>query len=92
VIVTPQGSFSGIVDIDDLCFGDPRYAPALTLAVLQAYGGPTGYVAAWMAVAGYHDDRIFRFYVAVCLLDLMSEHGQRFNGNEPRQKLRSGMR
>ena len=24
VIVTPEGSFSGIVDVDDLCFGDPR--------------------------------------------------------------------
>jgi len=24
VIVTPEGAFSGIVDVDDLCFGDPR--------------------------------------------------------------------
>jgi aminoglycoside phosphotransferase (APT) family kinase protein len=33
VIVTPAGTFSGIVDVDDLCFGDPRYPAALTLAV-----------------------------------------------------------
>lgn len=32
VIVTPEGTFSGIVDVDDLCFGDPRYVAALTLA------------------------------------------------------------
>jgi aminoglycoside phosphotransferase (APT) family kinase protein len=32
VIVTPGGTFSGIVDVDDLCFGDPRYVVALTLA------------------------------------------------------------
>jgi aminoglycoside phosphotransferase (APT) family kinase protein len=82
VIVTEQGVLSGIVDLDDLCFGDPRYAPALTLAVLLAYGGPASYVEAWMSAAGHVDDRIFRLYVALFLVDLMSEHGQSFNGNE----------
>jgi hypothetical protein len=82
VIVTEQGVLSGIVDVDDLCFGDPRYAPALTLAVLLAHGRRAHYVEAWMAAAGHDDDRIFRLYVALFLLDLMSEHGQSFNGNE----------
>jgi aminoglycoside phosphotransferase len=81
VIVTPGGSFSGIVDVDDLCFGDPRYVVALTLASLMASGGPIHYVDAWMNVANYHYDRIFRLYVAVFLVDFMSEHGQEFNGN-----------
>src|SRR5262249_33144715 len=48
VIVTPEGSFSGIVDVDDLCFGDPRYVVALTLASLMVSDGPTHYVDAWM--------------------------------------------
>ena len=48
VIVAPDGKFSGIVDVDDLCFGDPRYPGALTLAVLHAYGGPSAYVWAWL--------------------------------------------
>jgi len=82
VIVGPEGVVSGIVDVDDLCFGDPRYPPALTLAVMLAYGGPVSYVRAWMEVAGHADDRIFRLYVATFLLDLLSEHGQSFNGNE----------
>lgn len=82
VIVASSGTFAGIVDVDDLCFGDPRYAPALTMAVLQAYGGPTGYAEAWMRAAGHRDDRLFRLYVALFLVDLMAEHGQRFNGNE----------
>ena len=30
VLVTAKGAFSGIVDVDDLCFGDPRYPAALT--------------------------------------------------------------
>jgi aminoglycoside phosphotransferase len=83
VIVTAKGSFSGIVDVDDLCFGDPRYPAALTLAVLVAHGGPAHYVSAWSQHAGWStDDRLFRLYVTVFLLDLMGEHGQAFNGNE----------
>lgn len=30
---------------------------------------------------GLADDALFRFYVAVFLLDFMSEHGMVFNGN-----------
>jgi aminoglycoside phosphotransferase len=83
VIVTPEGSFSGIVDVDDLCFGDPRYVVALTFASLMSSGGPTRYVDAWMNAAGHRNDRIFRLYVALFLVDFMSEHGQEFNGNAP---------
>jgi aminoglycoside phosphotransferase len=83
VIVTPEGSFSGIVDVDDLCFGDPRYVVALTFASLRASDSPTHYVDAWMNAAGYHNDRLFRLYVALFLVDFMSEHGQEFNGNVP---------
>jgi aminoglycoside phosphotransferase (APT) family kinase protein len=82
VIVAPDGAFSGIVDVDDLCFGDPRYPAALTLAALMAHGGPVDYVACWMRHAGHADDRLFQLYVALFLLDLMGEHGHAFNGNE----------
>ncbi len=82
VIVTPQGGFSGIVDVDDLCFGDPRYAPALTEVAMLVHGGPLDYVRTWMALAGHRRDSVFQFYVTVFLLDFMSEHGTTFNGNE----------
>jgi len=82
VIVTEQGDFSGIVDVDDLCFGDPRFVVALTLAALTAFGGPVAYAHTWMRLAGFRDDRLFRFYVAACLLDFLSEEGQVFNGNQ----------
>jgi aminoglycoside phosphotransferase len=81
VIVTPGGWFSGIVDVDDLCFGDPRYVAALTLASLRTISGPTHYVDAWMNAANQPIDRIFQLYVALFLVDFMSEHGQEFNGN-----------
>jgi aminoglycoside phosphotransferase (APT) family kinase protein len=82
VIVTQHGALSGIVDVDDLCFGDPRYPAALTLAALLGIGGPTSYVDAWLAAADQADDRLFRLYVVIFLVDLMSEDGQIFNGNE----------
>jgi hypothetical protein len=81
VIVAPTGAFSGIVDVDDLCFGDPRYVVALTLASLTAFGGPVRYVDAWMRLAGHRDDKLFRLYVALFIVDFMSERGQAFNDN-----------
>jgi hypothetical protein len=81
VIVAPEGSFSGIVDVDDLCFGDPRYPAALTLAAMMAYGGPVSYVSAWLRYAGQSDDAVFRLYVMLFVVDLMAEHGHVFNGN-----------
>jgi aminoglycoside phosphotransferase (APT) family kinase protein len=81
VIVAADGSFSGIVDVDDLCFGDPRYPAALTLASLLVLDGPQAYVAAWLHHAGLADDGLFRLYVASFLLDFMAEHGHVFNGN-----------
>ena len=83
VIATTAGAFSGIVDVDDLCFGDPRYVVALTLASLTVSGGPVQYIDAWMNYANYRSDRIFRLYVALFIVDFMSEHGQVFNGNLP---------
>jgi aminoglycoside phosphotransferase len=82
VIVTDEGAFSGIVDVDNLCFGDSRYPAALTLAVLRVQGGPVRYVSQRLRHAGLSNDRLFQVYVLIFLLDLMSEHGQVFNGNE----------
>ncbi|MDB5613908.1 MAG: aminoglycoside phosphotransferase family protein [Devosia sp.] len=82
VIVSTEGYLSGIVDVDDLCYGDSRYPAALTAAALLNSGGPIDYVSAWLARAGQAWDGLFEFYVATFLLDFMSEHGMSFNGNE----------
>jgi hypothetical protein len=78
VIVTPGGCFSSIVDVDELCISDPSYVVALTLASLMASGGPTRYVDAWMNSANCRNDRTFRIYVGLFIVDFMSEHGQEF--------------
>ena len=82
VIVSPEGNLSGIVDVDDLCYGDTRYPAALTAAALLNSGGSIDYVNVWLAHAGQARDGLFEFYVATFLLDFMSEHGMTFNGNE----------
>ena len=79
VIVKAEGQFSGIVDVDDLCFGDPRFAVALTRVALLAWGLPLDYTATWMRVAGFADDRLFRVYLALILAGFMSERGMQFN-------------
>jgi aminoglycoside phosphotransferase len=81
VIIAPNGTFSGIVDVDDLCFGDSRYPIALTMAALTCYGGPTSYASHWLKIAKGHDDCLFRLYVAIHILGLISDHGHNSNGN-----------
>ena len=89
VIVGPSGAFSGIVDVDDLCFGDPRFPVALTWASLLASGDDLDYVVAWMEAIHGKADCVFRLYIALFLLDFMSEHGQSFNGNEKISNLKT---
>lgn len=83
VIIAEDGNLTGIVDVDSLCYGDPRLTPALTLASLTSTGGPVYYVESWMARAGQAMDRVFRYYVARCLVGFMAEHGHDLNGNRP---------
>jgi aminoglycoside phosphotransferase len=92
VIITSNGSFAGIVDVDGLCFGDPRYPVSLTLAVLLAYGGPAQYVSAWMRQARHADNRTFRLYVSLYLLDLMGEHGRPLPEKQPHPAARTAER
>ena len=82
VIVSTDGRFSGIVDVDDLCFGDPRYVVALTQASLLVQGAPLDYAKTLMRLARFSEDRLFRTYVALFLADFMSERGHDFNRDQ----------
>ncbi|HVJ52242.1 MAG TPA: phosphotransferase [Aliidongia sp.] len=75
VIVGEDGSFSGLVDIDRLCWGDPRYAPARTAMSLLNEGLPTGYAEAWLVLSGGRADAGFWLYVAICCLGFMADYG-----------------
>ena len=59
-----------------------RHVVALTEASLSAFGGSRHYTQHWLKIAHLEDDRIFRLYVSLFLVDFMSEYGQVFNGNQ----------
>jgi aminoglycoside phosphotransferase len=81
VVVTESGRFSGLVDVDRLCWGDPRYAPARAAMQLLNMGLPTGYAEAWLALAGGKADAGFWLYVAICCVAFMADYGQADSGN-----------
>jgi aminoglycoside phosphotransferase (APT) family kinase protein len=81
VIVSESGLFAGIVDVDRLCWGDPRYAPARTAMAMLNMGLPTGYAEAWLALGGGRVDASFWLYVAICCVAFMADYGQPHSGN-----------
>ncbi len=81
VIVTPEGELSGIVDVDDFCFGDPTFHLALTAVALDKYSRKDTYLDTLStAYAGYRPERL-PLYRALFFLDFLSEMGLAFNGN-----------
>lgn len=74
-IVTEAGRFSGLVDVDQLGWGDPRIAIARTLFDLLDAEKPTGFADAWLALAGANADRSFWLYVAIAGIQVMADYG-----------------
>ncbi|GGD34818.1 phosphotransferase family protein [Croceicoccus pelagius] len=79
VIVDPIGGKVGIIDVENLCFGDPRYVIAVTSAMLLVAGQPQEYIQAWLTFSGLENDEVCELYVCLALLELMSEHGQNWS-------------
>lgn len=46
-VIVYKGKISGIVDVDDICFGDPLFVIALTSAALEVEGHDTLYTDYW---------------------------------------------
>lgn len=84
-VLMSNGQLSGIVDVDEICFGDPLFNVALTHASLLAKGEDTDYTDDWLRLLAVSDAArtLFRFYVAVFLLDFLSEIGLEFNRATP---------
>ena len=84
-VLVHRGRLSGIVDVDVVCFGDPRWTLALTRMALLVRGFDLDYAAAWAAEmdldAAAHD--LVRVYTAVFCVDFLGELGQRFNRDAP---------
>lgn len=84
-VICSDGQLSGIVDVDELCFGDALFTPALTKAALVASDHVTDYVDYWLEQVRPSEQQraAFQLYTAMFCVDLVSEMGHRFNREEP---------
>jgi len=80
-VIVHHGRFSGIVDVDWVCFGDPLFTVALTRTALLSMGESLDYTDYWCELLELtpQQHEIVRFYTALFCVDFMSELGQRFN-------------
>lgn len=80
-VIVHEGSLSGIVDTDQVCFGDPLFTVGLTHMALLSLDAETDYIDYWLdAVEATAEERaIVRAYTLVFCLNFMSELGQVFN-------------
>jgi aminoglycoside phosphotransferase (APT) family kinase protein len=80
-VICDGGRLSGIVDVDQVCFGDPLFGPALTRAALLADGHAPDYVDYWLERLDPGENALaaFHAYTAVFCLGLISEAGKTFN-------------
>lgn len=75
-VVRDDGQLSGFVDIDELCWGDPRFAIAATYVALVNGGQAGDFAEAWLALSGQARDRLFWFYAAIAAIRVMGEYGR----------------
>src|SRR5262249_27831106 len=84
-VIVHDGRLSGIVDVDDLCFGDPLWLIALIRMALFAHAHDPVYLDEWLDVVRLDREQAaaLDFYTLVHCVGFLSELGQRFNRAEP---------
>lgn len=80
-VIVHEGRLAGIVDVDELCFGDPLFTVGLTQMALLFADSDTDYVAHWLALLdpSAQQRAMVDFYAAVFCADFLGEQGQSFN-------------
>jgi len=84
-VIVFEGSLAGIVDIDEVCFGDPLFAIGLTQMALLGLGYDLDYVRSWydeMSLDDWHRS-VVTVYASIFCVCFMSELGQDFNKQVP---------
>jgi hypothetical protein len=83
-VIIHEGRLSGIVDVDDLCFGDPLLLVALIRMALLAHERDQAYLDAWIDIVRPDQEQsaALDFYTLQFCIDFMAELGQRFNRTE----------
>jgi aminoglycoside phosphotransferase (APT) family kinase protein len=80
-VMISDGRLTGVVDVDQVCFGDPIFTIALTRMALMSTGAKLDYVEYWCdrIQATRAQRSALSLYSGVFCIDFMSEIGQRFN-------------
>ena len=80
-VLIHAGNFSGIVDVDDLCYGDPLFLTALIRMALMAHQQPMTYYDHWIDLLSPDPAARQRIdlYTAIFSVIFLSELGQQFN-------------
>lgn len=86
-VLIDAGHLTGIVDVDNLCFGDPLFLLGLIRTALLAHNHPPTYADIWIDILSPEPEETaaLDFYTALFCLDFLSEIGHRFNRAEPVQ-------
>jgi Ser/Thr protein kinase RdoA (MazF antagonist) len=76
---------AGLVDVDEICYGDPLWVIAQTQMALLKPGEDLDYIAAWTDHLQLTAEqcRVLQFYTAVCCATFLSELGHAFNKDQP---------
>jgi aminoglycoside phosphotransferase (APT) family kinase protein len=80
-VLVNRGRLTGLVDVDQLCFGDPLLTIGLTNMALRANAHDVDYVEHWMNLLELSEllRQVVEVYTLLFCVDFMSELGQRFN-------------
>ncbi len=83
-VIIDNGHLTGIVDVDEVCYGDPLFALALTRMSLIAHGLQTDYIDDWANALALNSPQlnVLNLYTAVHCASFIGELGQRFNKDE----------
>ena len=84
-VLIHEGNLAGIVDVDEICFGD-RIAPiGLTKASLLSRGFVIDYIDYWSEALHLNEveRKALDFYAAASAFCFLAEQGQRFNRDGP---------
>jgi len=79
-----NGELSGIVDIDEVCYGDPLSVIGLTNMALLGMEFDTKYIEYWLdeIKANEIQRRAVMFYTLLSCVDFMGEQGMKFNNDK----------
>jgi len=82
-VLIHEGKLSGIVDIDEICYGDPLLVIGLTNMALLSIEADTKYIDFWLNEINTNDiqRKAVTFYTLLYCIDFMGEQGMRFDND-----------